>query len=217
MSDKHIKFHSLGIEVVLNKKLYSAVDSSVISDLCSFTVLGMVICSYSLWWCLYKVSDASSDTATVKESDGEIFLKPPKRAQLQKKENVYPFCYDLMFSEYSLLCLAIYCPANFLADFSFLICLKKSLWWHFMSFSSYSSSSFPTCLPMHLHLTCQIFLLFSIFLLSVQPQIFENCLLTSNIFHSPDIKSCQLTNLDLGWSMLLFSNSIHFEPLISGL
>lgn len=77
--------------MVLNKKLYSAVNSSVISDLCSFTVLGMVICSYSLWWCLYKVSDASSDTATVKESDGEIFLKPPKRAQLQKKKKCLPF------------------------------------------------------------------------------------------------------------------------------
>lgn len=75
-----------------------------------------------------SVCDTSSDSPTGKtESNGEMFLKSPKRAQLPKKI-VYCFCSDLMFSEYSLLCFAINCPPNFLAGFLFLICLKKNLY-----------------------------------------------------------------------------------------
>lgn len=125
------------MELVLNKKLYmwqligQLFQTCVVLQPCFEQHLGTVICNHSLcWW--FHISTIQSMTHPPIHPVGRRtpMGNVPKvsKESTATKKFFYSFCSDLMFSEYSLLCLAINCPANILAGFLFLICLKKHLY-----------------------------------------------------------------------------------------
>lgn len=117
--------------------LYVTTESSVISGLRSLT---------TLLWTISGCSDLSLFTLLIVPLPLTIqFVTQPhihplgRRSLIEKytqslrrkhnyKKFFYSFCCDLMFSEYSLLCLAINYPAKFLFGFLFFIYLKKNLY-----------------------------------------------------------------------------------------
>lgn len=122
--------------MVINKALHKKVKSSVIPGLRSFTTLLWTTSGYSdlllLSLLIVPLLPAIQFVTQPhihplrRRSLIQKYTQSPKKAQLQKI--FYCSCFGLTFSEYSLLCLAINCPAKFLFGFLFFIYLKKNLY-----------------------------------------------------------------------------------------